>query len=263
MQHVLQRSRLWEGDAAMTLPLALIHGWGQHGGIWTSLLEHLSSPSVCNLELPGHGAAPPADFAIDAVADAYAAQAPAPCAVIAWSLGAQIALRWAQRHPQQVTKLVLFSATPCFGVRDDWPHGSPTEVQQAFYAQVAAAPERALQRFSDLLAEGESDVRGVRRALRAQLAEKPLPALDTLLAGLRFLADTDLRASLHETPPQQPILLIHGEGDTITPFGAGCWLADTLPQARLHALPHCGHAPMISHAAETAAAITAFLDAPI
>ena len=247
----------------MNPPLALIHGWGQHGGIWTSLLEHLGSPSICNLELPGHGAAPSADFAIDALADAYAAQAPAQCAVIAWSLGAQIALRWGQRHPQQVVKLVLFSATPCFGERADWPHGSPTAVQQAFYAQVTEAPERALQRFSDLLAEGESDVRAVRRALRAQLAARPLPALDTLLAGLRFLADIDLRVSLHAAPPQQPVLLIHGEGDTITSFEAGCWLADTLPHARLHALPHCGHAPMISHAAETAAVITAFLDEPI
>ena len=263
MRRVSPQSRRWESDVAMILPVALIHGWGQHGGIWTSLLEHLDAPAVCNFELPGHGAAPAADFALDALADTYAAKSPASCVVIAWSLGAQIALRWAQRHPQQVTKLVLFSATPCFGERSDWPHGSPAAVQEAFYAQVAAAPERALQRFSDLLAEGEVDVRSVRRALRAQLVAQALPTAATLLAGLRFLADTDLRSSLRETPPRQPILLVHGEGDTITSFATGRWLADILPRARLHALPYCGHAPMISHAAETAAVITAFLDEPI
>ena len=191
-------------------------------------------------------------------------RAPAECVrVLAWSLGAQIGLRWAQRHPQQVTQLVLFSATPCFGERADWPHGSPSAVQQAFYAQVAAAPERALQRFADLLAEGEADVRNVRRALRAQLATQPIPTSDMLLAGLRCLAATDLRASLREAAPAQPTLLIHGEGDTITSFAASRWLAGTLPQARLHALPHCGHAPMISHAADLAKVIAAFLNEPI
>lgn len=251
----------------MTLPLALIHGWGQHGGVWRDLLAQLAPRlpdlSACNLELPGHGAAPPADFDLDALVDAYAAAAPARCVLVGWSLGGMLALRWAQRHPQQIAKLVLFSTTPCFGARADWPHGSSAEVQQAFAAQVAAAPERALQRFSDLQAEGEADVRGVRRALRVCLAETAPPLLASLLAGLKFLADTDLRAALQEEPPRQPVLLIHGEGDTITPFGAGRHLAETLPQAQLLALPQCGHAPMLSHAAEAAAAIAAFLDEPI
>lgn len=244
----------------MSLPLALIHGWGQHGGAWRQLLVGMDASAVCNFELPGHGDAAPAVFEIDVLAETFATQAPSECVVVAWSLGAQIALRWAQRHPQQVKKLVLFSATPCFGERADWPHGSPAEIQQAFFDQVAAAPESALQRFADLLAVGEADLRGTRRALRALLNEKPVPDASMLLAGLKLLADTDLRASLQASPPSQPTLLIHGEGDTITPFGAGRWLATVLPQARLHAFPHCGHAPMISHADEVATVVKAFLN---
>ncbi|HEY1076590.1 MAG TPA: alpha/beta fold hydrolase [Rhodocyclaceae bacterium] len=245
----------------MSLPLALIHGWGQHAGVWRALLAALACDDACLLELPGHGAAPAAAFDLDALVDAYAAKAPPQCAVLGWSLGGQLALRWAQRHPQQVRKLVLFSTTPCFGERPDWSCGSAAAVQQAFAAQVEAAPERALPRFADLLAEGEADVREVRRRLRALLAEQPLPSTAMLMAGLAFLAQTDLRTELTRSPPGQPTLLIHGEGDTITPFGAGRWLAECLPHARLLALPHCGHAPMISHVDELANAITTFLDA--
>lgn len=244
----------------MTLPLALIHGWGQHGGVWRELLAALDSPAALNLELPGHGAAAAADFALDRLADAYAAQAPAACAVLGWSLGGMLALRWAQRHPQQVQKLVLFATTPCFGERADWPHGSPHAVQQAFAALVKAAPAPALHRFADLLAVGEADLRGVRRSLRALLDEQPVPSTDMLLAGLHFLAETDLRPALLAEPPGQPVLIIHGEGDTITPLGAAWWLAENLPHARLHAVAMCGHAPMLSHVAETAALVKAFLD---
>lgn len=244
----------------MTLPLALIHGWGQHGGVWRELLAQLDLPAALNLELPGHGAAPAGEFDLDALVDAYAAQAPSACAVLGWSLGGMLALRWAQRHPQQVRKLVLCATTPCFGERPDWPHGSPAAVQQAFAALVKAAPEPALQRFADLLAVGEADLRGVRRSLRALLAEQPVPSTDMLLAGLHFLADTDLRASLLADPPAQSVLIIHGEGDTITPLGAAWWLAEHLPHARLHAVAMCGHAPMVSHADEMAALVKAFLD---
>jgi pimeloyl-[acyl-carrier protein] methyl ester esterase len=248
----------------LNLPLALLHGWGQHGGIWQQLLERLYTAAApadtCNFDLPGHGAAPAAPYVLDALVDHYAHRAPAECVLVGWSLGGMLALRWAQRHPQQVKKLILFSTTPCFGARPDWPHGAALEVQQAFAAQIAAAPERGLQRFADLLAEGEHDVRGTRRALRAHLAAAPVPATESLAAGLQFLAATDLRAELLAAPPPQPLLLIHGEADTITPFAAALWLAAHLPQARLHALAQCGHAPMLSHASEAAAVIQAFLD---
>ena len=245
----------------MTLPLVFIHGWGQHKEIWQPLLAGLpATQDILNLELPGHGDAPWQAFDLDILVDAYAAQAPAQCVVVGWSLGGLVALRWAQHHPQQVRKLALLGSTPCFGQRSDWPCGSPDEVQQAFALHVAEAPERALQRFADLAAEGEHDPRSVRRALRAHLAERPIPHTEALLAGLRFLAETDMRASLQKRPVTQPTLLLHGEGDTITAFAASAWLADNLPQARLHALPQCGHAPMVSHADEARTALLAFLD---
>ncbi len=247
----------------MSYPLVFIHGWGQHGGAWQALLESLSTHhTIHNLELPGHGAAAwqAPGFDLDALVDTYAAQAPEQCTVIGWSLGGILAVRWAQRYPAQVQKLVLMATTPCFGERSDWSYGTPDAVQQAFAAAIAANPTQGLARFADLLAEGEADVRSVRRQLRALLAAAPTPDPEALSAGLHFLAETDLRTPLREAPPQQATLLLHGEGDTITPFAAAEWLAATLPHVRLHGLPHCGHAPMLSHTAEVLAALQMFLD---
>lgn len=244
------------------IPLFLLPGWGQHGGAFASLCTSLAPrPTQC-AELPGHAGTPwhEGDFALDTLIDHYAALAPAQCHVSGWSLGGLVALRWAQRYPQQIKKLVLFATTPCFGQREHWPHGAPSEVQSAFAEQVAADPQRGLQRFADLLAEGEADVRATRRALRHLLSAAPLPATPALLAGLQCLADTDLRESLQAQPPTQATLLLHGEDDTITACAASQWLAQTLPQARLQCLPHCGHAPMLSHSAEVARAIQTFLD---
>ncbi|HTH94417.1 MAG TPA: alpha/beta fold hydrolase [Rhodocyclaceae bacterium] len=228
----------------------LIHGWGQHSGVW----RDLALPEVVCLDLPQ-------TFALERIVDDFSRNAPQSCAVIGWSLGAQIALRWAQKYPQQVQKFVLISATPCFGQRSDWPHGSPEAVQQAFAAQVAVSPERALQRFTDLMIDGEVDMRTARKILRASRAERPLPPTEALLDGLRFLAETDLRASLTAEPPSQPALIIHGAVDTITPVSAGEWLADILPNAQRLILPHCGHAPLLTHVETVRAAILEFLNA--
>lgn len=123
-----------------------------------------------------------------------------------------------------------------------------------FSAQVAADPEGMRMRFSDLMAEGEADVRGARRRLRSVL-QQPAPQAKALSAGLDFLAAVDLRKEL----PEQTTLLIHGEGDTITPPAASIWLEQALPNAHLLSLPACGHAPLLTHGAMLADALRAFL----
>lgn len=46
---------------------------------------------------------------------------------------------------------------------------------------------------------------------------------------------------------KQPTLLVWGKDDTITPAFVGEKFRELLPNARLHLLDHCGHAPMMEH----------------
>jgi pimeloyl-[acyl-carrier protein] methyl ester esterase len=225
-----------------TLPLVLLHGWGSHAGVWADVIARLDlDHAVIAPDFPGEGKAA---GAMDEVVDELAAIAPDRCAVAGWSLGGQLALAWARRHPQQVVRLILIAATPRFVSTSDWPHGMAAEVFAEFTASLTRDAAATLRRFLLLQTQGDAQARMAARQLEAALALRPPPAGDLLVQTLRWLQTTDLRATLPEIA--QPTLVIHGDRDRIAPPAAGEYLAAYLPQARLALLAGAAHAPFIS-----------------
>jgi pimeloyl-ACP methyl ester carboxylesterase len=55
-----------------------------------------------------------------------------------------------------------------------------------------------------------------------------------------------------------PALVIHGDCDNVVPAAAGRWLADTLPNARLHRFEACAHLPFLSRPEACAALVRQF-----
>ncbi len=226
--------------------LVLLHGWGAHGRVWDELAAKLGNDmQVFAPDLPGHGATPSrTPYTIEHAVDQLAAIAPAQCAVAGWSLGGQLALAWAQRYPQQVSRLVLIAATPRFVSASDWPHGMAPEVFAGFSAALSGDVGATLRRFLLLQAQGDARARAVTRQLQAALALQPQPHGSVLLETLRWLQMTDLRAMLPKI--RQPALVLHGDCDTIAAPAAGECLAAHLPHARLALLAGAAHAPFIS-----------------
>jgi pimeloyl-ACP methyl ester carboxylesterase len=74
---------------------------------------------------------------------------------------------------------------------------------------------------------------------------------------LRLLHGVDLRAELPHI--HQPVLLIHGQQDTVIPRSHADMLLAGLPHARLVELPNCGHVPSYTHPDLFAQAIDQFL----
>jgi pimeloyl-[acyl-carrier protein] methyl ester esterase len=66
-----------------------------------------------------------------------------------------------------------------------------------------------------------------------------------LRAGLDLLRDEDLRATAAAI--RCPVLVLHGDRDFLCPPGAGRWLAEHVPNARLASHPKAAHAPFLSH----------------
>jgi pimeloyl-[acyl-carrier protein] methyl ester esterase len=116
-------SRLTEGGGVhveslgVGPPLVLLHGFAMHGGLFSPVLPALAGRArVHVVDLPGHGwstaVAPFAMSSIVAAIDAATDAATAgdePLTVLGWSLGGQIAMRWALARPGRIA---MSSRTP-------------------------------------------------------------------------------------------------------------------------------------------------------
>lgn len=237
-------------------PLLLIHGWGMHGGMWKNVAEQLAQHFyVLAVDLPGHGHSVARDSSrhsgddgIDAIVDKLSAQFTEPLTLCGWSLGGQIALRWAQRQPQQVQRLLLVATTPCFMQRPDWLCAMQAETLAEFDTALRENYAQTLRRFLALQVRGGEQERELLSTLRSALFSRGEPDLTALQSGLEILRECDLRAVLPDV--KQDTLVIAGERDTLTPLLAAQYMAYHLPNAQLAEIKGAAHAPFLSHPEE-------------
>jgi pimeloyl-[acyl-carrier protein] methyl ester esterase len=168
-----------------------------------------------------------------------------PINVCGWSLGGQIALRWAAREPGKVKRLVLVASTPCFAEREDWPFGMASDVLEKFAAELEQNHAATLRRFVALQLRGSENERELLVLLRERLFSRGEPEMAALRAGLNILRDADQRSELRGI--KQPAMVIAGERDRLTPPAASYYMAQVMPSARLVEVAGAAHAPFLSH----------------
>ena len=242
------------------IPIVMLHGWGVGAAVFDPLREHCDAAHDARaLDLPGYGTtAMCTPYTLGALAERMSALAPPQCGVIGWSLGAQVALAWAQAKPEQVASLALIAATPCFVQRDDWPCAMERRVFDSFEASLEQDVTGTLARFCALQARGAEDARSTSRRLRAALDASGAPDTDALKAGLRILLERDLRPQLPTIA--QRALVVHGVSDELVPAPAAAFLARTLPHARLEPITGAAHAPFVSAPRRVGALLQEFFE---
>lgn len=242
------------------LPIVLLHGWASHPQVFRVPARALEKHyRVQVLALPGYGGTVDCTpYTLEKIADTLAATAPKHCAVVGWSLGAQVALTWAQRKPAQVQRLALIAGTPCFTQSTGWTDAVTPMVMRQFTAAIKHDCSSVLRRFVALQSQGDTRAVRVAHALRTALFTNPLPTQAVLEAGLEILRTVDLRDTLPALA--QPTLVLHGANDAVTPVAAGAALAAMLPHARFHQIAGAGHAPFLAHADAVALLLREFFD---
>lgn len=228
-------------------PILLIHGWGMHSGVWEEVAQRLAADfRVHSADLPGYGYSKAEKITtLDAIIDELSAGFDEPLAVCGWSLGGQIALRWAAREPGKVRRLILVASTPCFAQRADWACAMASDVLRQFAGDLVQDHAATLRRFIALQLRGSENERALLARLRERLFNRGEPDMAALRAGLDILRDADLRAELPHI--RQPAMIVSGERDKLTPPEASRHMARTMPLARLVEVAGAAHVPFLSH----------------
>lgn len=244
----------YSGVGSGSVPnIVCIHGLGSSASSFASTLLRLRSSArkVSAVDLPGHGRSPAphkrlsAGVLIRAVDETLHALTRTPALLVGNSLGGGLALRFALRHPERVSALVLTS-----------PAGAP----------LAGSDLRELLSAFEFLT-----VRDGRRFFERLYHQ--VPPLRTALAWdlKRALARPHLRdlvASLDEVPPfsaaelgaiQPPTLVLWGRSDELMPRSARAFFEQHLPaHGSVEVLDNVGHSPHLEAPARFTERLIAF-----
>jgi pimeloyl-[acyl-carrier protein] methyl ester esterase len=161
---------------------------------------------------------------------------PKPRFLIAWSLGAMIALEVACADAEILDGLVLHSATARFSKSADYEMGVASEVLSKRELGIQVDIERELRAFFQEVSYPE---RIKRRELGYIIEGSTAFGIGSLQRGLEYFKQFDIRPELEAL--EIPLLLIHGEQDAVVPFEAGEYVAKLVRGSRLIGLKGVGH----------------------
>lgn len=152
--------------------------------------------------------------------------------------GSTVAMHFAGHFPQRVRAVICIGGTPRLGAGPEWPYGIDEEAWNRAFGAIestdAPPPASSIAIDEDWAACGRE------------------AALDML----RRTRDEDLRPFLPKVTP--PTLVIHMKGDSLVPFEAARWLAESLPNGTLEEFDAPREIPLSAHQ-ELAAHIEEFL----
>jgi len=153
-------------------------------------------------------------------------------ALLGMAQGGPIAIAYAHRHPEKVSRLVLLGAWASIEPEDLAMDDALSELIRLGWGR----PEHRFRRlFTDMFMPGASEeqMRWMDELVRRTTSP------ENAVAYRRARASIDVRPLLSEL--RVPTLVLHARGDQVNPFSAGRSLATAIPGARFVALDSDNH----------------------
>jgi pimeloyl-ACP methyl ester carboxylesterase len=238
-------------------PVVLVHGLGGRAENWRTLAPVLARKGyrVYIPDLPGFGrSSRPADFSysvrdqaefVVAFLDALHLQ---QVDLGGWSMGGWIVQFVAARHPERVSRLLLFDSAG-LAVAPTWNTAlfTPTNADELDQLEALLEPNpRPIPGFiaRDILRVSRQNDWVIHRAMASMLSGRDVT--DTLLPRL-----------------EMPVLIAWGTADRIMPLSFGETMHKLIPGSVLDLAPGCGHLAPVDCTPQLTPMILTFLEAPV
>lgn len=250
----LRVARIGRGD-----PLLLINGLGANLEMWRPLVRELAGArEVVAFDLPGTGRSarprlplrmPLLARVVTELLDELGYE---QLDVLGYSLGGILAQELARRAPERIHRLVLCATTP----------GLPSIPPDPIVTTLMLTPARYWNRqLAELILPIIAGGRTARdpRVLHAGLEQRLIqpPSALGYLYQLYAMSGWSSHAWIGRVP--HPTLVLHGDRDPVVPLANGRYLADALPDGRLHVLTGAGHLFLLDEADSITPALSDFL----
>lgn len=239
--------------------LIILPGWGLESNVWSFLQKDLSKQHELYF-VDWHGIRTITEFK-ERVIDLIEKHRLKSYILLGCSLGSLVALEIASTYPSQVKGVIMLGGTSCFTAKpsDGYDSGWSTRIVERMKLNLGRAMRKTLLAFyTSMFSESELENRELECFLSSGTTEFWEKDIDSLLIGLDYLINMDLRNELKNI--LSPILLIHGEEDKICPRTAAQFNALQLKEkAALKTLPKTGHLPLFTQPEECLGYIQKFI----
>jgi pimeloyl-ACP methyl ester carboxylesterase len=239
--------------------IVLLHGYLENLNVWDELTGLLQSHMrVVSLDLPGHGISQiqgpvhSMEFLADTVYEALQQLKVAKCCVAGHSMGGYVALALAERHPEILTGLVLFSSTP----------NADSDAKRADRDREIALIEGGKKELLSRTLPGKGFAPQNRKRMADEIEDLAelvfLTEDEGITALLRGMAARPDRGEVLRALAVPQLLILGRHDEYITPEVADAMIA-AQPQAQVVWLEESGHNGMIEQPREAADAILDFM----
>lgn len=212
----------------------LLHGLGDHAGSWSKVApEFKQGYRVVVPDLAGHAESAPHEGPLSvgtvlmALSGIVEAESPGkPVILVGNSLGAWVAMLYADKHPERVERIIAIDGGAIKGDRPEYAHLPETreDARKMFDAVVdPGSPKPADFVLDDIVRQAQSGP-------MSRMVQTAPEMKDYLL---------DDRLSEMKTP----VDLLWGESDQMVPLSYARRMEAVLGSVRLTTLPRCGHVP--------------------
>jgi len=231
--------------------LVLLHGFPLDHHLWDEIVPLLDNTfDVITPDLRGFGEStigdtqPSMDDYASDIAELLDQLEIAKAAIVGHSMGGYVALAFARLYPERVSGLGLISSQ----VLADAP-----ERKEGRYKSAADVEANGIGSVVESMAPKFTSDERLQGYARTSMKQQPASAYISALKAMAERVDSTSLLSSFDFP----VVVIHGDSDSLIPVDRAREVKSALPQAHLVEVPGAGHLPMMEAREKTAEALKA------